>query len=326
MSPLSDTTVMAPGLSGARLIPHIRHMLWTTVPAICVTAVIFTVMGLGYHLDDAGIARLATISAGLRDAFSIGWVPLIPPVLVLALLVKRVEAFPAIMIGALAGVVVAVTRQGADTTTALTALWSGYTAPASLGDISGLLSGGETGGALKMLGLGSIVLFALAIAGVLSAAGVMESLLEAVTPRLDTPRKLIPATLGITLALNMIGGAVNFAVAMGATFMRPLYERMGLAPENLSRAVEDSGTTTGPLIPWNATAVFTAGALGVSAGSFVPYLFFCFLTPLTSLIYGLTGFTILGGDAPAAAACALSSLPPTPGRTPELPPSREQTS
>jgi NhaC family Na+:H+ antiporter len=313
MSPLSDTTVMAPGLSGARLMPHIRHMLWTTVPAIVVTAVIFTVMGLGYHLDDAGTTRVATIGAGLQHAFSIGWIPLIPPVLVLALLIKRVDAFPAIMIGALAGVVVAVTYQGEDVTASLTALWSGYTAPASLGDIAGLLSGGETGGALKMLGLGSIVLFALAIAGVFSAAGVIEALLRALTPRLDTPRKLVPATLGITLILNMIGGAVNFAVAMGATFMRPLYERMGIAPKNLSRAVEDSGTMTGPLIPWNATAVFTAGALGVSAGSFFPYLFFCFLTPLTSLIYGLTGFTIVKDDDPVDRAEDDAHVPVTTG-------------
>lgn len=298
MSPLSDTTVMAPGLSGARLMPHIRHMLWTTVPAILITTAIFTVMGLGYHLDEAGTARVATVSAGLQHAFSIGWIPLIPPVLVVVLLVRRVEAFPAIMIGALAGVVVAVTYQGEGTTPTLTALWSGYTAPKSLGALAGLLSGGETGGALKMLGLGSIVLFALAIAGVFSAAGIMESLLRTITPHLDTPRKLVPATIGITLVLNMIGGAVNFAVAMGATFMRPLYERTGLAPKNLSRAVEDSGTMTGPLIPWNATAVFTAGALGVSAGSFIPYLFFCFLTPLISLIYGLTGFTIVRNDDP----------------------------
>ena len=309
MSPLSDTTVMAPGLSGAKLMPHLRHMLWTTVPAIVITTVIFSLMGLGYHLDDAGTARVATISNSLQDAFSIGWIPLIPPVLVLALLVKRVEAFPAIMIGALAGVVVAVTYQGEGTTATLTALWEGYTAPKSLGEIAGLLSGGETGGALKMLGLGSIVLFALAIAGVFSAAGIMEALLKAITPHLDTPRKLVPTTLGITLVFNMIGGAVNFAVAMGATFMRPLYERMGLAPKNLSRAVEDSGTMTGPLIPWNATAVFTAGALGVSAGSFIPYLFFCFLTPLTSLIYGLTGFTIVKDDE-AAAQAKVNEAPP----------------
>lgn len=299
MSPLSDTTVMAPGLSGAKLMPHIRHMLWTTVPAIVITTAIFTAMGLSYHLDAVGTSRVATISAGLQHAFSLGWIPLIPPILVLVLLVRRVEAFPAIMIGALAGAVVAVLYQGEDTTATLTALWSGYTAPSSLGDLAGLLSGGETGGALKMLGLGSIVLFALAIAGVFAAAGIMEALLQAITPRLDTPRKLIPATLGITLVLNMIGGAVNFAVAMGATFMRPLYERMGLHPKNLSRAVEDSGTMTGPLIPWNATAVFTAGALGVSAGSFIPYLFFCFLTPLTSLVYGLTGFTIVKDEDPA---------------------------
>lgn len=292
MSPLSDTTVMAPALAGSKLIPHIRHMLWTTVPAIVISLVIFTVIGFQYGQSAAGTEQVAEVSAGLQGLFRIGWIPLIPPVLVLGMLILRMPAFPAIAIGAILGAVVAVAVQGYSAADVAAAMWNGFTPPEDIGALGQLLSGGETGGALKMLGLASIVVFALGIAGAFTAAGIMQALLDSIAPKLNTPRKLVPATIIITFLLNMLGGAVNFAVSMGATFMRPLYERLQLAPKNLSRAIEDSGTMTGPLIPWNATAVFTAGALGVAYIDYLPFAFFCFLCPIFSMFYGITGFTI----------------------------------
>ena len=312
MSPLSDTTVMAPGLAGAELFSHIRHMMWTTVPAIAVSLVAFTLIGFGYDTGTGSTERVRAASAGLADAFHIGLVPLLPPILVLILLIMKMDAFPAIGIGALAGVAVAVWYQGVDLTAVMGSLWDGYTAPAGLGDVADLLAGGESGGALKMLGLASIVIFALAIAGALAAAGVMQTLLGSLEHSLNSPRRLVPATLGITLLLNAIGGAVNFATAMGTTTLRPLYERQHIPAKNLSRAVEDAANTTGPILPWNATAVFTSAALGVSVAAYTPWLFFCFLTPLISLAYGLSGFTITRG--PGAPTTTTSPQPaPLPG-------------
>lgn len=296
MSPVSDTTIMAPALSGAKLMPHIRHMMWTTVPAIVISIVIFTVIGLRYDVNAAGTRRIETITKGLDHAFQLGVVPLLPAVLVLVLLALRMPAFPVISAGAIAGGVVAVFYQHNAATDVLVAAWEGYTPAKSLGEIGGLLSGGETGGIAKMMGLAAIMLFALAIGGVFHGAGILDALLDAIRPRVDTPRKLVPFTLAVTLVFNAIGAAVNFAVAMTATLLRPLYDQMGLATKNLSRATEDCANTSGVLLPWNATAVFTAGALGVSVASYAPFAFFCFLTPLISLIYGLTGFTITKAD------------------------------
>lgn len=295
MSPLSDTTVMAAGLSGVDVFTHIRHMMWTTIPAILISLGIFTVMGFNYQLDPTGVDQIQTASQGLTQAFHIGLIPLLPPLFVLLLLILRVEAFPAIGLGAVAGILVAVSYQGADLTSVLGAVWNGYTAPASLGPVADLLAGGESGGALKLLGLAAIVIFALAMVGALGAAGIMQTLLDSLEGVLDSPRKLVPATLLITTLLNAIGGAVNFAAALGTTSLRPLYAREGIHPKNLSRAVEDSSNTTGPLIPWNATAAFTAAALGVSVADYLPWVFFCFLTPAISIAYGLTGFTITRG-------------------------------
>lgn len=295
MSPLSDTTVMAPGLAGAKLFEHIRHMMWTTVPAIVISLVIFTIVGATFETEATGIARVDDATAGLAEAFNVGPIALIPPVVVLILLVMKVDAFPAIGIGALLGVPIAVLYQGAEIGTVLAALWNGYVVPEGLGGIGDLLSGGESGGALKLLGLASIVIFALATTGVLAAAGVMQALLEPLARAWSTPGRLVTGTLLITVFFNAIGGAVNFAVAMTTTTMRDLYGRQNLAPKNLSRAAEDAANTTGVLIPWNATAVFTATSLGVSVAEFAPWVFFCFITPVISLVLALTGWTITRG-------------------------------
>jgi len=292
MSPVSDTTILAAGLSNVPLVAHIRHMMWTTIPAIVMSLVFFIVIGAGYDTDATGLDRVGQVSDGLSEAFSIGWVPLIPPLLVFALLIARMEAFPALVSGVVAGVVVAVFYQGVDLSTTLTALWNGFVPTAAQADVADLVGGGETGGALKMLGLASIVIFALGIAGALSAAGVLQSILTALEPHCRTPRRLVPATLGLTALFNVVGGAVNFATAMGITLLRPLYDGQQLDRKNLSRAAEDAGTTTGPLVPWNASAVFTAASLGVSVGTYAPWALFCYLTPLVSLLYGLTGWTI----------------------------------
>lgn len=292
MSPVSDTTILAAGLSDVPLIAHIRHMMWTTVPAILVALVFFTVVGLSYDSDGAGLANVDEVADGLGAAFSISWVPLIPPVLVFGLLLARREAFPSLIWGVVAGVLVAVLYQDVDLTSTLTALWNGYVPTEAQADVAGLVGGGETGGVLKMLGLASIVIFALGIAGALASAGELQALLTALEPRCRTPRRLVPATLGLTALFNVVGGAVNFATAMGITLLRPLYDGQRLDRKNLSRAAEDAGTTTGPLVPWNATAVFTAASLGVSVAAYAPWALFCYLTPLVSLLYGLTGWTI----------------------------------
>ncbi len=307
MSPVSDTNVLAAGLGNIRLMDHIRHMMWTTVPAILITVVAFALIGLRYG-DSAGIAdNVDSVSTALRTGFEIGWVPLIPPIIVFGLLIARREAFPSLVAGVVAGVLVACFHQGVDATVALTALWNGYVPSEAQVDAAGLLGGGETGGALKLLGLAAIVIFALAIAGTFAVTGVMRAFLNAIAPLCRTPRTLVPVTLVVSGLLNVVGGAVNFAVAMTITMLRPLYDGQRLERKHLTRAAEDAGTTTGPLVPWNATAVFTAASLGVSAYTYIPWAFFCFLTPLVSLLYGLTGFTVTRGPASTVGAESLDT-------------------
>jgi NhaC family Na+:H+ antiporter len=189
----------------------------------------FTIIGFNYDIDAAGAARVQSAAEGLSSAFDVGLVPSLPPLLVFVLLLLKMEAFPAIGLGALAGVPIAVFYQGAELTAVLAALWNGYVAPELLGDVAGLLSGGESGGVLKLIGLAAIVIFALAMTGALSAAGVMQMVLDSLGRQLNTPRKLVPATLGITVALNAVGGAVNFAVAMATSTLRPLFAREAIA-------------------------------------------------------------------------------------------------
>lgn len=289
MSPLSETTVMAPGLAGANLFSHIRHMMWTTLPAAAIALVIFTVMSLTHDVDGDADAK-AELGRALGQVYELGWPTLIPPVVVIVLLVLRWDAFPTLMVGALAGAAVAVTYQGAAIGDVATAMWRGYQVPTEP-DLTAVLAPGDTG-ALAMLGLGAIILFALGIAGCLASCGILQSLMEAAQARLTTTRRLVPATLGLTLFISLFSGVINFAVAMSATLLRPVYERMGVANVNLSRAVEDAGTMFAPLIPWGVNAIFITATLNVSVSEYAPYAFLCFLSPAISLLLGLTGWTI----------------------------------
>ncbi|MGH3357797.1 MAG: Na+/H+ antiporter NhaC family protein, partial [Nocardioidaceae bacterium] len=139
MSPVSDTTVLAAGLSDVPLIQHIRHMMWTTVPAILICLIVFTVVGMNHDADASGTAGIDDVASALDTGFSIGWIPLIPPVLVFGLLMARIEAFPALSLGVVAGVAVAVWYQGVDLTTTLLALWEGYVPTEAQADSAGLL-------------------------------------------------------------------------------------------------------------------------------------------------------------------------------------------
>ena len=289
MSPLSDTTNLAPAICGTDLMSHVKHMTWTTMPALFITGVIFTAIGLHYEPSSGVVDQVGTIASTMRNTFKLGFIPMIPAVVVLVLLVLQKPAFVSIFIGALVGVLVAVTYQGASVSHALVVTYGGYHAKTGVIAIDNLLS---TGGVVSFLDLVALVLAALGLAGILSGSGILQSLLNSFADKLTTDRRLVLASLAVTLVCNMIGSAINVALVMAGTLMAPLYAKSDLDPKNLSRATEDAGTMTGFIIPWNLAATFAAKALGVSPMVFIPFCFICFLTPLISALYAVTGFTI----------------------------------
>lgn len=304
MSPLSDTTNLAPAMAGTDLFTHIRHMVWTTTPSILISLLLFG--GIGLWLGGATDApEIAQIQAQIAGQFNVSWVMLLPAVVVIALVIRKVPAFPALLIGALTGCLFAVGFQReavlrfvgeTDLAPALallkgawTSLFDGYTSTSGNAALDELLS---RGGMSSMLNTVWLILSAMTFGAVMETTGMLQRIAAAILSSVRGTGSLIAATLGTAIGMNVIASDQYIAIVLPGRMFRAEFKRRGLHPKNLSRALEDAGTLTSPLVPWNTCGAFMAGTLGVPTLVYMPFAFFNLLNPLVSLIYGFTGFTI----------------------------------
>lgn len=295
MSPLSDTTNLAPTVTGGDLFSHIKHMLWTTVPAYLITAIIFTLVGLKYNASSVDAASVNQLLAYLDETFHIGIVPLIPIIVLITLLMLKKPAVPSIFIGAAVGGVIAFLYQGFSFADTITIFYSGYEVESGIEVVDSLL---QRGGLTSMLALIALFLFALGLGGMLAEAGVLEAIIASFAHKIQHTGTLVFVTIIVSYATLAIGGSIYFSNVMGGTLMRPIFERLNLKPENLSRILEDTGTQGGALVPWTGSGIYTAGALGVATGAYLPFCFLALITPLISLFYGITGLTMTKNEEP----------------------------
>lgn len=289
MSPLSDTTNLAPAVTGGNIFRHIKHMLWTTVPSYIITAGIFTFIGMRYHGSSAGSSDVNQLTSYLADNFNLGIVPLIPIVVLIVLLTMKKPAIPAIFAGAAVGGIIAIFYQGFSFADTLATFYGGYTVESGITVVDELL---HQGGLTSMLELIALFLFALGVGGMLADAGVLEALIASFAMKIKHTGVLTVVTVIVSYVMLAVGGSVYFSTVMGGTLMRPIFDRLNLEPENLSRILEDTGTQSAPLVPWTGGGIYTAGALGISTVTYLPFCFLAFITPLFTLLYGITGWTI----------------------------------
>ncbi|MQA11017.1 MAG: Na+/H+ antiporter NhaC [Pseudonocardiaceae bacterium] len=290
LSPFSDSTNLAPALVGTKLMTHIRHLTWTTVPAIVLTGAIFTVLGFAApHAADLTNDRAQLISSTLADNFHLGLPAFLPIIVVLVLLALRKPAFPSIFLGAAAGAVVAIVYQGESVANTLSVLYAGFTVDTGTQVVDELVSGG---GIESMLSVVALFIFAIGMAGLLSGSGMLVSLIRPTLGWISTQRRLLVVSVLLVPALVALGGSFSFAAVMAGSLLLPLYQRFGLDPKNLSRIIEDSGTVTDPVFPWSSGGIFVAGVLGVSTLSYLPFLYFAYLSIAVSMLYAVTGWKI----------------------------------
>jgi len=309
MSPLSDTTNLAPAAAGSDLFAHIRHMIWTTLPAFVAAVVLYSVIGTGAE----GAVELGDLQAALRREFAIGPWLLVPLLVVLLLAVRGFPAFPAILIGALLGAVFAAVFQpdqavrlaGDETLSrpmavlsgAWRALFEGYRSETGVAAVDRLLSRGGMGSMLSTVWL---IVSAMAFGGAMERAGLLERLIRSILAAARSTGSLISATLATSLTTNILADDQFIAIIIPGRIFRGEYARRGLAPVNLSRALEDAGTLTSALVPWNTCGAYMAATLGVATLDYAPYAFLNWLTPLVAAGFAYGGFKILRTEAPAA--------------------------
>ncbi len=290
MSPLSDTTNLSPAVAGAELFEHIRHMAWTTGPGLVVALVVFGALGLAGGGEGSADAQVyADIVTGLETGFVLSPVLLLPPVLVLVLVIKKVPALPALTGGVLAGALLGVWVQpGQDAGTMMAALYGGYESATGVASVDDLLSRGGMTGMLETIAL---VVCALAFAGVMEGTDMLDRLAAAVLSAAKSTGSLVAATIGSCVGLNVLASDQYIAIVVPGRMYRTAYLQKGLHPKNLSRVLEDSGTLTSALVPWNTCGAYMAGVLGVGTLAYAPFAIVNWVVPLISLGYGITGFT-----------------------------------
>jgi Na+:H+ antiporter, NhaC family len=305
MTPLSETTILVPKLVGGGLTTgqHIRNMFWTAGPALGISLLAFLVLGFLAE-PKGGVSTEAALDV-LESEFNITVLNLLPLALLVVFTVKKVPPFLAILGSALfAGILACFTQwtvvkafvdePGRNPVAVgikgiYAAMATGFVSKSGNAAIDQLFS---RGGMASLLTTIWLVLAALSFAAIMEHAGFLERLLEPVVARAPTRGRLIAAVNGSGIGLNVIAGDQYVADVLPARMFRSEFERRGLAPQVLSRAVEDSGTVTSVLVPWNTCGAYISGVLGVSTASYFPYCFFNFLSPILDVIYGFLGFKV----------------------------------
>lgn len=289
ISPLSDTTNLAPAVAGAKLGDHVRSMLWTTLPPFLISLILFTILGIRQTSGDYSAGDLNLYIKALNGEFQLGFVTLIPAVLIIVLLLLKVEAIVALGISAVAAGAVSVFWQGASLQSVIQIAYNGYTTGIENGILQTILN---RGGMSSMLQYVAIICFAVGMGGMLEKLGVLENILEMIMSHIRSDGTLILATLLVGYVVSLISCSQPMAHVLTGRLMAPLFRERKIAPEILSRCLEDAGTLAGPMIPWHGYCVYMSGTLGVAWAAFFPYLFLLYLTPFFSVFYGFTGISI----------------------------------
>ena len=297
LSPLSDTTNLAPAVAGAKLGDHIRSMLWTTLPTYVITLIIFTVLGFSQTAGDYTTGNISTYVDALNNEFHLGFLTMIPAILIIVLLLCKVNAISALGISSFAAGFVSFFVQHDTLQSIIRTAYNGYSTAIEEPVLQSILNRGGMGSMLQYV---AIICFAVGMGGMLEKLGVLDHILNAIIKRINSDGSMILATLITGYITSLISCSQPMAHVLTGRLMAPIFKERKVAPEILSRCLEDSGTLAGPMIPWHGYGVYMAGTLGVAWAAFFPYLFLLYLTPIFSIFYGFTGISIKHVDDTAA--------------------------
>lgn len=297
MSPLSDTTNLAPAMAGTDLFTHIRYMAKTTIPSITIALIMFAVIGFNYETSGS-VEDVKAISTVILERFNVnGWL-FIVPLVVLGMIIKKVPAIPALLTGAILGGIFALIFQpqiissiaGEDGSYA----YQGFKAVmmAMYGEISVVTSNDVvnellvTGGMAGMLDTIWLIICAMVFGGIMEESGMLKVMAEAVIKKVHRVGSLIASTAATCVFFNITTSDQYLAILVPGRMYADVYKKRGLKPENLSRTLEDSATVTSVLVPWNTCGATQASVLGVATLAYAPFCFFNIISPFMTVLFG----------------------------------------
>jgi len=308
MSPLSDTTNLAPAMAGTDLFTHIRYMMLTTVPTLIITLVIFFVWG--FTNDTSGATDTNEVLTAIDQAFNLNPILFAVPALVLFMIVKKVPAIPALLVGSILGGIFAIIFQPqiidqisgisgdplkSSFVAVMKALAMSINIQTDNAMISDLLSSGGMAGMLNTIWL---ILGAMIFGGVMESCGLLMRIVQEIIKWAHSTGSLVASTVVTSIFFNLTAGDQYMAIAIPGRMFADTYRKKGYKPELLSRTLEDAGTVTSVLVPWNTCGATQAKVLGISTWTYAPYCFFCIISPLMTILQAYLNYKIRRLDDP----------------------------
>ena len=302
LSPLSDTTNLAPAMAGGELFTHIRYMLYTTLPSISITLLVFIVLGWGFSSN--GEVNTSVLNDSIREKFNINaWLFLVPLTVIL-MIVKKTPPLLALFVGTLLGGIFAIIFQPQlllelsgndvlDLKSIYQTLLNVITVASQIETNNPVLNElFYSGGMQGMLGTVWLIICAMVFGGIMDSIGALQTLSNAFLRWAKTTFQLIAGTLASSLTVNLTASDQYLAIVVPGKMFAKAYRDRNLAPENLSRTLEDGGTVTSVLVPWNTCGAYHSGVLGVGVAEYFIYAFFNWLSPIMTLIYAFFNIKI----------------------------------
>ncbi|AVP35510.1 Na+/H+ antiporter NhaC [Staphylococcus felis] len=290
MSPLSDTTNLASGLTNVDLFEHIRHMFFTTIPGLIISLIVFFILGQMYGSDHLNQSRIDSIMNAIDQSFIITPWLLLVPLIVIVIVALKVPAIPAIVIGIVLGFLTQIFFQGDTLLEAVKALQTGYKLESGNKIIDKLFN---RGGLESMFYTISLTLVAMTFGGLLEYSGMLKAMINIVLRVAKNTGSLIASVIVSCIGTNVTCSEQYISIIVPARMYVSTFIDHDLHPKNLSRALEDGGTLTSVFVPWNTCGVFIASTLSVSVSQYAPFAILNFVVPIISLIYGYTGFKVI---------------------------------
>ncbi|MBA4602476.1 Na+/H+ antiporter NhaC [Thermoactinomyces mirandus] len=289
MSPLSDTTTLAPAMTGSDLFDHIRHMLWTTIPGFIIALVLYLFLGFRYGSGTLDSTQINGILNALNSNFEINVILLIPALYIIIMAAMKKPPLPTLFGGALLGALFALIFQGASIAEILDAMHYGYKADTGLEIVDNLLA---RGGLDSMMWTISLIIIALSYGGILEKINALEVIIQKVLSVVQRVGSLIASNVVACILSNALLGDQFLGIIIPGRMYKSAYEKKGIHPKTRSRILEDAGTLTAALIPWTACGAYMAVTLGVPTLAYAKFAFLNYLVPIISIFFGFAGIAV----------------------------------
>lgn len=286
MSPMSDTTNLAPAVAEADLFDHIRSMMFTTGPAFVISLVIYGILGMQYNSGSVDNEIVTEILSAIQANFNMNLLVILPPVVVIVMAVKKCPSIPTLVVSAATASVIAIVIQGVGFAEILGILKNGFSIDTGLADFDRLVNRGGLGSMLDTAALG---LLGMLYGAIMDKTGMLTTILSHMKKLTSSVGSLITIVILANIILLATTASQTLAIVVGGRMFISEFRKKHLLPQVLSRTLEDSGTIISPLIPWSLCGVYMSETLGVPTASYLPFAFFCWLCPIIAILYGFTG-------------------------------------